>query len=48
MNLNKVFLIMACCFLSNTGWQPSSQPLGLIEKIYAQTDRPLYFRNYLV
>jgi len=43
MNLNKVFLIMACCFLSNTGWQPSSQPLGLIEKIYAQTDRPLYF-----
>ena len=43
MNFKNLILILACCFLSNTGWQPSSQPSGFIEKIYAQTDRPLYF-----
>lgn len=43
MKTNKILLILAWCLMSyTTGDSPDPIP-GLVEKIYAQTDRPLYF-----
>ena len=43
MKTNKILLLLVWCLMSFNAGQSSFEPSGLIEKIYAQTDRPLYF-----
>ena len=43
MKTNKILLLLVWCLMSFNGGHSSFESSGLIEKIYAQTDRPLYF-----
>jgi len=43
MKTNKILLLFAWCLMSYTTGHFPKEPQGLVEKIYAQTDRPLYF-----
>lgn len=43
MKMNKVLLLLTWCLMSYTSGNAPAALTGFIEKIYAQTDRPLYF-----